>query len=281
MTEAQAFLNGEYLPLSECRISPLDRGFIFGDGIYELLPVYKSKAFLLRQHLARLERSLREIRIQNPYTWQEWESLVHSLIEKSSDTDLAVYIQVSRGVAPRDHVFPANNSPTVFAMANTMPIVPEQQLQHGINLITVDDERWQRCDIKVTSLLANILAKQDAAQASAVDAIMIRDGNALEGSASNLFIVRQGVVYTHPKDNLILPGVTRDFILQLLDELNIKYIQQEIPKEWLFDSDEVWITSSTKEVLSVTSIDEKKISDGKPGRLWNKTYALYQQHKSS
>ena len=280
MTEVQAFLNGEYMPLAECRISPLDRGFVFGDGIYELLPVYKRKEFRLAQHLQRLERSMREIRILNPYSLQEWENLVQVLIEKSSFADLAVYIQVSRGVAPRDHIFPANISPTVFAMANPLPMLPKQQLQNGVSLITADDQRWQRCDIKVTSLLANLLAKQDAAEASAVEAIMIRDGNALEGSASNLFIVRNGIVYTHPKDNLILPGITRDFVLELLDELGVECIQQAIPKDWLYTSDEVWITSSTKEILAVTCIDGEMVSDGKPGEQWKKTYALYQQHKN-
>jgi len=280
MTEVQAFLNGEYMPLAECRISPLDRGFVFGDGIYELLPVYKRKAFRLEQHLQRLERSLQEIRIQTPYALQEWESLIHSLIEKSSDADLAIYIQVSRGTAPRDHIFPAKSSPTVFAMANPLPAVSEQQLQTGVSVITANDQRWQRCDIKVTSLLANILAKQDAAQASAVEAIMVREGNALEGAASNLFVVRNGVVFTHPKDNLILPGITRDFILELLSELNIEYREQVIPKDWLFTADEVWITSSTKEVLAVSSIDGKIVSDGKPGELWKKTYDLYQKHKA-
>lgn len=279
MTEVPAFLNGEYMSLADCQISPLDRGFIFGDGIYELLPVYKHKAFRLEEHLERLERSMREIRIQNPYSMHEWENLIHSLIEKSFTPDVAIYIQVSRGVAPRDHVFPATDAPTVFAMANPLTVVPAQQLQNGVSLITADDQRWQRCDIKVTSLLANILAKQDAAQVSAVEAIMIRDGNALEGAASNLFIVRNDTVFTHPKDNLILPGITRDFILELLEELNIEYKQQAIPKEWLFSSDEVWITSSTKEVLAVSSIDEQMVADGKPGKLWQRTYDLYQQRK--
>lgn len=267
------------MPLEACRISPLDRGFIFGDGIYELLPVYKNKTFYLQQHLARLQRSIGEIRISNPYSKSEWETIIETLIQQSSGEDLAIYIQVTRGIAPRDHVFPVGTNATVFAMANPLAAAPEDQLQQGVTLITAQDIRWQRCDIKVISLLANILAKQDAMQASAIEAIMVRDGFALEGAASNLFVVRNGEVFTHPKDNLILPGITRDFVLELLDELDVKYKEQAIPKEWLYTSDELWITSSTKEVLSATKIDQHVVGDGMPGKVWGKTHALYQQRK--
>ena len=267
------------MPLEACRISPLDRGFIFGDGIYELLPVYKKQAFYLQQHLTRLERSIGEIRINNPYTRSEWETIVENLIQQSSGEDLAIYIQVTRGIAPRDHVFPEGTDATVFAMANPLASIPEDQLQNGVALITAEDIRWQRCDIKVISLLANILAKQDALQASAVEAIMVRNGYALEGAASSLFVVRDGVVFTHPKDNLILPGITRDLILELLDELGVTYIEQTIPKEWLYSSDELWITSSAKEVLPATKIDNRVVGSGMPGEIWGKTYALYQQRK--
>ena len=279
MTQIQAFLNGEYMPLEACWISPLDRGFIFGDGIYELLPVYKNKAFYLAQHLARLERSIGEIRIQNPYAKSAWKTIVDTLIQQSSGQDLAIYIQVTRGIAPRDHVFPKVTGATVFAMANPLAAIPKDQLQKGVALITAKDIRWQRCDIKVISLLANILAKQDASQASAVEAIMVRDGFALEGAASNLFVVRDGVVFTHPKDNLILPGITRDFVLELLEELGISYKEQAIPKEWLYSSDELWITSSVKEVLAATKIDNQVVGNGVPGEIWKKTRALYQQRK--
>lgn len=279
MSSIPAFLNGEYLPLEECRVSVMDRGFIFGDGIYELLPVYKSKPFYLAQHLARLQRSMAEIRIDCPFGELEWKTLINKLIEQSEHDDLAIYIQVTRGIAPRDHVFPKASQATVFAMANPLPVNSIEHLQQGVELITSEDIRWQRCDIKVISLLANILAKQEAAQVSAVEAIMVRDGYALEGAASNLFVVRDGTVYTHPKDNLILPGVTRDFVLELLDELKIECKQQRIPKDWLYSSDELWITSSTKEVLAATKIDQKMVANGKPGRLWRKTYDLYQQRK--
>jgi len=279
MNSVPAFLNGEYKPLEECQVSVLDRGFIFGDGIYELLPIYNNKPFYLQQHMQRLQRSMAEINIDSPYSIQEWQAIIDELIRQSEQDDLAIYIQVTRGVAPRDHVFPQASQATVFAMANPLPVVPEEYLKNGVELITSEDIRWQRCDIKVISLLANILAKQDAVQASAVEAIMVRDGNALEGAASNLFVVRDDVVYTHPKDNLILPGITRDFIIELLEELTIECKQQAIPKEWLYSADEVWMASSTKEVLAVTKIDKKIISNGKPGAYWHKTFDLYQQRK--
>ena len=279
MTNTPAFLNGEYLPLEECRVSVLDRGFIFGDGIYELITVYNKKAFYLQQHLERLERSMAETKVPNPFAKSEWLTLINNLIQQAEHDDLAIYIQVTRGVAPRDHIFPKSTQATVFAMANPLPKVSNEYLENGVELITSEDIRWKRCDIKVISLLANILAKQEAAEADAVEAVLIRDGFALEGSASNLFVVREGVVYTHPKDNLILPGITRDFVLQLLDELNVAYKEQAIPKGWLYSADELWITSSTKEVLAATKIDEKIVGDGKPGEFWRKTHALYQQRK--
>jgi D-alanine transaminase len=279
VSNVPAFLNGEYLPLEECHVSVLDRGFIFGDGVYELITVYKNQAFYLAQHLERLERSMAEIKVLSPYDRNEWLDLINNLIQQAENDDLAIYIQVTRGIAPRDHVFPQATQATVFAMANPLPKISSEHLENGVELITSEDIRWQRCDIKVISLLANILAKQEAAEADAVEAILIRDGYALEGSASNLFVVRDGVVYTHPKDNLILPGITRDFILELLSELKIECKQQAIPKDWLYSADELWITSSTKEVLAATRIDQKIVADGKPGELWHKTHSLYQQRK--
>ena len=267
------------MPLDECCISPLDRGFIFGDGIYELLPVYNSKPFYMPQHLARLERSIAEIRINNPYQLSDWETIIKTLIKRSNENNLAIYIQVTRGIAPRDHVFPEATEATVFAMASPLPALTENQLQNGVSLISVEDIRWQRCDIKVTSLLANVLARQDAHLQSAAEAIMVRDEHVLEGAASSLFLVRKNCVYTHPKDNLILPGITRDFILELLEEIDIEYKEQAVPKEWLYTSDEAWITSSTKEVLAATKIDDQIIGNGQPGPMWKRVYSLYQQRK--
>ncbi len=281
MESSPAFLNGEYLPLDECRVSVLDRGFIFGDGIYELITVYKNNAFYLAQHLERLQRSMDEVKITSPYSDDEWEILVNNLVQQSEHDDLAIYIQVTRGIAPRDHFFPNSTQATVFAMANPLPLVSSKYLKNGVELITTNDIRWQRCDIKTISLLANVLAKDEAAEASATEAIMVRDGYALEGSASNLFLVRDDVVYTHPKDNLILPGITRDFVLELLNELGLEFKEQFIPKDWLYSADELWVASSTKEVLAATKIDGKVVADGRPGKHWRQTYDLYQQRKMS
>ena len=279
MAQVPAFLNDAYMSLEACRISPLDRGFIFGDGVYELIPVYGRKAFCLQQHLVRLARSIEQVRMHNPYTQSQWEDMVENLIQQAISPDLAVYIQVTRGVATRDHGFPESTSPTVFAMANPLMEIPNEQLQKGVALVTVDDIRWQRCDIKVVDLLPNILAKQDALQAGAAEAIMVRDGFALEGSSSNLFVIRKGEVYTHPKDNLILPGITREIILELLGALGLKFHEQAIPENWLYLADELWITSSAREILAATTIDHHTVGDGVPGKLWKDVYALYQQRK--
>lgn len=279
MIQVPAYLNGEYMPLEACRISPLDRGFVFGDAVYELIPVYASSAFYMQQHLARLARSLGQVRIQDPYTRAQWEAIVENLVRQSESADLAVYIQVTRGVAKRDHPFPENAAPTVFAMANPLASIADEVLQNGVALITVKDVRWKRCDIKVTGLIANILAKQEATQASASEAILVRDGFALEGSASNLFVVREGIVHTHPKDNLILPGITRDFVLELLTELGLEFREQAIPEEWLYSADEIWVTSSAREVLAATKIDQHVVGKGVPGELWRDVYALYQKRK--
>lgn len=280
MSQVQAFLDGKFKSLEACHISPLDRGFIFGDGIYELIPVYNNKAFYLQNHITRLNRSMSEILIDNPYSNTEWENIVDMLIQQSQVDDLAVYIQVTRGIAPRDHAFPEKVNPTVFAMANPLATVSKNILQQGVSLTTAKDIRWQRCDIKVITLLPNILARQDAARSSAIEAILIRDGFALEGSASNLLVVRDGVVYTHPKDNLILPGITRDVVLGLLKELGIAYEEKEIPKEWLYSSEEIWITSSTKEILPATRVDQHTVGNGMPGEIWEKIYLSYQQLKT-
>ena len=205
-----AYLNGEYLPLEECKVSVLDRGFIFGDAIYELIPVYHFKPFYLQAHLARLARSLNQIKISNPHTDDVWGEIISSLIKQSELTQLSVYLQVTRGVAKRDHAFPANISPTVFAMTNAWPAANPDMYEKGLTVVTAQDTRWDRCDIKATSLLANVMKKQQAVESNADEAILIRDGYALEGSATNVFVVKDGRVMTAPKNNLILPGITRD-----------------------------------------------------------------------
>ena len=273
-----AYLNGEYLPIEECKISVLDRGFIFGDAIYELIPVYNSKPFYLEAHLKRLARSLDQTKMCNPHANNEWKQIISSLVEHSGLTKLSVYLQVTRGVAKRDHAFPENTSPTVFGMSNPWPAVNPDMYKKGLAVVTVQDMRWDRCDIKVTSLLANVMKKQQAVDSNADEAILIRDGYVLEGSATNVFIVKDGAVMTAPKNNLILPGITRDAVVELLNENNIPLLEQAPTQQQLEQADEVWITSSTKECAPVTKVDGKSVGTGIPGELWQKVFSLFQEH---
>ena len=274
-----AYLNGDFLPIEECKVSVLDRGFIFGDAIYELIPVYNKKPFYLQSHLNRLKRSLDQVQIKNPNNDASWLELINRLIEHSGLDKLSVYIQVTRGVAPRDHAFPTNVTPTVFAMTNPWPPIDDDMYVKGLTAVTVPDMRWDRCDIKVTSLLANVLKKQEAVTGAAQEAILIRDGYVLEGSATNVFVVKDGKVNTAPKNNMILPGITRDVVVDLLHENNIPLEEEAVTKEQLYEADEVWITSSTKECVPVTTIDANPVGDGQPGVLWKKVFNYFQQIK--
>ena len=274
-----AYLNGDYLPIEECKVSVLDRGFIFGDAIYELIPVYQSKPFCLEAHLARLARSLDQTKISNPYTNEVWTQVINNLINESGLTHLSVYLQVTRGVAKRDHAFPSNTAPTVFAMTNAWPEMNSDMHEKGLSVVTVDDMRWDRCDIKATSLMANIMKKQQAVESDADEAVLIRDGYVLEGSSTNVFIVKGNQVLTAPKNNLILPGITRDVVVELLNDNNIALLEQAPTKQQLEQADEVWITSSTKECAPVTTVDGSPVGNGKPGELWRKVHSLYQERK--
>ena len=274
-----AYLNGKYLPLDECQVSVLDRGFIFGDAIYELIPVYAKQPFYLASHLKRLYRSMSQIDIANPYDDAAWALIIDTLIEKSDMNDLYVYIQVTRGVAPRDHAFPTNTPATVFAMIGAWPKQDAKFYSEGLTAITVEDMRWGRCDIKVTSLLANVMKKQQAVEHSAHEAIFIRDGFVLEGSATNVFVVKDGQVLTAPTDHMILPGISRDVVVQLLNENNIPLKETAATEEQLNNADEVWITSSTKECMPVTTLNGQPVGNGQPGELWQKVYDLFQVAK--
>ncbi len=276
---SQAYLNGEYLPLEECKVSVLDRGFIFGDAIYELIPVYNAKPFCLEAHLERLARSLDQTMISNPHANEEWQHIINSLIEQSGLTQLSVYLQVTRGVAKRDHAFPVNISPTVFGMTSAWPSANSNMYEKGLAVVTAEDIRWGRCDIKVTSLLANVMKKQQAVESNADEAILVRDGYVLEGAATNVFVVKDGQVMTAPKNNLILPGITRDVVVELLTDNNISLVEQAATAQQLTQADEVWITSSTKECAPVTTINGKPVGTGHPGNLWQKVYRLYQERK--
>ena len=259
----------------------LDRGFIFGDGVYELVPVYSRVAFRLDEHLARLERSLGEAKIRNPYSRQRWREIIYQLVDAQPFEDQGVYFQVTRGVAKRDHAFPRDIQPTVFMMANPLVNPPRAQVDAGGAAVSAQDNRWLRCDIKSISLLGNVLARQISAEAGAAETILFRDGKLTEASASNVFIVRRGVIVSPPKSSLILPGITYDVVTELARANGMALEFREVPEAEVRSADEIWVTSSSKEVLAIVSLDGRKVGDGKPGPQFRRMYELYQEFKRS
>jgi D-alanine transaminase len=273
------YLNGDFLPADQACIPVLDRGFIFGDGVYEVIPAYGGKLFRLSEHLQRLENSLAAVRIPNPLSGTQWQAMLTELVQRNGDGDLSLYLQITRGCAQRDHAMPAEPRPTVFAMCNPLHPVSTEIQQHGVAAITLDDIRWQRCHIKAISLLPNILLRQEALDQGAAEAILIRDGLATEGAASNLFIVKDGVLLTPPTGPLLLPGITRDLILELAQQHDIPCREAAIRRDDLTSADEIWLTSSTKEILPVTKLDAQAVANGEPGPLYRRMLTLYQDYK--
>jgi len=274
------YLNGEFMPLADARIPVLDRGFIFGDGVYEVIPVYGRKPLRLAEHLARMQNSLDAIRLKNPLTREDWTHLVGQIIERNPWDDQSVYVQVTRGVAPRDQAFPVNAVPTVFIMSNPMAKPSAEQREQGVGVITAEDFRWKRCDIKSVSLLANCLLRQLAADAGCVEAILLRDGYVTEASTSNVFVVKSGKIASPPKDQRILPGITLDLVLDLARAAKLPVEARPIAEGELREADEIWVSSSTKEVLPVTTLDGQPVGNGRPGPLYARMYQLYQEHKA-
>ena len=271
------YLNGEFLALQEARISPLDRGFLFGDSVYEVLPVFDGRMFRFREHFDRLARSLREIRMASPHSHEEWLVLLEQLIVRNGGRDMYLDVPVTRGTEfGRSHEFPANVRPTVFALASLLPVFTAEQLEKGLSAMTVEDFRWGRCDIKSTALLANVLMKQQAIDAGAQEALIVRDGEVLEGSSTSVFIVRDGVLVTPANSHRILPGTTRDTALELATGM-IPIEIRSIAVDELSSADEVWIASATRDVLPVTRIDGRPVGSGKPGPLWHKVSAAFGQ----
>ena len=276
------YLNGEYLPLEQARVPVLDRGFIFGDGVYEVIPVYGGRLFRLPQHLQRLHDSLAAIRIDNPLTDEQWQTLLETLVEKNragGDNDQSVYLQVTRGVARRDHGFPKDTRPTVFAMSSPLASADPQQMQAGVAAITLGDIRWRYCHIKTIALLPNVLLKQQALEKGAVEAILVRNGEVTEGSASNIFIVRDDVIRTPAKSERLLPGITRDLIVELARDNGLPCEEGVVREDELHAADEVWLSSSTREILPVTRLDERPVGDGRAGPLWRRMIGIYQDYK--
>jgi D-alanine transaminase len=273
------YLNGKFLPLDEAKISVLDRGFIYGDGVYELVPVYQRQPYRLRPHLIRLQHSLDGIRLANPHREAEWEAIIHNLIALQPFDDQGVYLQVTRGAAKRDHAFPPDAIPTVFLMSNPLPVLSREQIEGGVAVVTAADERWLRCDLKTISLLGNVLARQFAVDRGAVETVMFRDGHLTEASASNVLIVKGGTIFAPPKDNLILPGITYDAALELARQSGLPFAIRPVTKEDALSADEMWLSSSTKEVLAVSTLDGRPFASGKPGPVYRRMYALFQESK--
>ena len=273
------YLNGEFMPLQNARIPVLDRGFIFGDSVYEVIPVYSRHPFRLPEHLARLQRSLEAVRLEAPLAEPEWTRLVHQLIERNAPEDQAIYLQVTRGVAPRDHAFPADAAPTVFMMSNPLTTPSRKLVENGSRAITATDFRWLRCDIKVTSLLANCLLRQCSVDAGADEVVMFRDGYLTEGSSSNVFAVKGGLLLAPPKNHLVLPGITYDVVLELAAANKVPLEVREIAEDEVRGADELWLTSSSKEVLAITTLDRRPVGDGKPGPVFRVVYRAFQDFK--
>lgn len=274
------YLNGEFMPLAEARIPVLDRGFIFGDGVYEYIPVYSRKPFRMREHLGRLQASLDSIRLDNPHDEAGWSQRIHTLITAQDFDDQAIYIQLTRGVAPRDAAFPVNTAPTVFMMAN--PLVPPSATlkAEGVGAITAVDNRWMRCDIKSVSLLANVLLRQQSVDADCAETILLREGYLTEGSASNIFVIQAGVVLAPPTSNLMLSGITYDLVLELAAQHGLPYEVRQISEAEVRSADELWMTSSSKEVLPIVRLDGDPVGDGRPGPFAQRMDTLYQQYKA-
>lgn len=273
------FLNGKLLPIDEAKVSVLDRGFIFGDGVYELVPVYSRVPFRLDEHLARLERSLSETRIRNPYARAQWRDIVLKLVDAHAFEDQGVYFQVTRGVAKRDHAFPQDAEPTVFMMSNPLVNPPREKVEQGAAAVSAQDNRWLRCDIKSISLIGNCLLRELSAEAGAAETILFRDGKLTEASASNVFVVKGGTLLAPQKGHLILPGITYDVIVELARANALPLELREVSEAEVRAADEIWVTSSSKEVLAIVQLDGRPVGDGRPGPVFHRMYRLYQEFK--
>lgn len=275
-----AYLNGQYLPLTEAKIPVLDRGFIFGDGVYEVIPVYQGRPFRLPEHLNRLLHNLAAVKIPNPHTLSEWQHILEQLCRNSAQPEQKLYLQVSRGVAARDHAFP-DCQPTVFAMSNRLAPPDRLLTELGASAITRPDTRWGNCDIKSTSLMANVLFRQIGVEQGADEVILIKDDLLTEASTSNVFLAKDGNLKTPPDSNFLLPGITRNLVLELAEQGQIPVQRVEITSQQLREADELMISSSTRELLPLTRLDGKPVGAGVPGPLWRRLYALYQEAKTA
>jgi D-alanine transaminase len=274
-----AWFNGKFMPLADVRVSPLDRGFLFGDAVYEVIPVFAGEPFLLTPHLDRLERSLREVRIRNPHDRAGWTGLIRDLVQRNGGGNVAVYLQVSRGAdVSRDHFFPGEHvAPTVFGMVT--PLSQPQADSQGIQAITRPDRRWGRCDIKSTALLANVLARQEAREAGAGEVILVRDGQLTEGSASSVIIVEGEVLVRRPAGPDVLPGTTTDAVFLVARQCGLTCRDEPIPVERLRRADEIWIAAATRSIAPVTMLDGRPVGSGRPGPVWQQVATAFDASK--
>jgi len=257
------YLNGQFLPIEEARISPLDRGFLFADGAYELIPVYSRHPFRLAEHLARMGRTLDGIRLANPMALDAWRTAIERLIAAAPYEDQSVYLQVTRGAdEKREHAFPAQVAPTVFMLVSPLVGPLAEQRRNGVACITVLDNRWLRCDLKTLALLPNVLLRQQAIDAGCAEAILLRDGYLTEGATANVFVCKDGVMLAPQKDHRLLGGVTYDVVLELAARHGMPHQVREIDETELRAADEIWLTSSTREVLPVTTLDGRPVGHG-------------------
>ncbi|MFW2371998.1 MAG: D-amino acid aminotransferase [Gammaproteobacteria bacterium] len=281
MYDPVVYLNGDYLHISQAKVSVLDRGFLFGDGVYEVIPAYGGHMLRLDEHLRRLQNSLDGIRLHNPLPEPQWREIFQHLLDDSTSEDQYVYLHISRGVADtRNHLFPHKVKPTVFVMVSPLLPLAKEKLATGIAAITLDDIRWHACHIKATALLANTLLKQQADDEGAAEAILIRNGYATEGAASNLFIVKQGILKTPPVSPLLLPGITRDLVLELAQTHGIATEQVNVSEQDLKTADEIWLTSSTREIMPVVQLNGESVANGQAGPIWSKMIDIYQAYKA-
>lgn len=281
MSLQTVYLNGEWLPLGEARVPVLDRGFMLGDGVYELIPVYQRKPFRLDEHLVRLQHSLDGIRLANPLSDAQWREVIEQVVATHEADDQSVYLQVTRGAAARDHAFPANTPPTVLVMSNPMSRPDPAQFEHGVCAVSTEDIRWRRCDLKTLNLLPNVLAKQKAVDAGCVECIMFRDGVLSEGAASNIFAVKNGVILAPLKDYRVLPGITYDVVLELAQANAMPCEIRDIGEAEVRGADELWLTSSSREIQAIVELDGRPVGNGKPGPVYRRMYALFQDSKAN
>jgi D-alanine transaminase len=272
------YLNGEFLPLGNAKISVLDRGFIYGDGVYEVVPVYGRRPFRMPQHLARLSRTLAGVGLADPHAGR-WEPLIAELIGRQPFEDQAVYLQVTRGVAKRDHAFPQGVEPTVFMMSNPLVLPTREQVERGVAVVTAEDNRWLRCDLKTTSLIGNVLMRQYAVEHDAIETVMFRNGLLTEASASNVLVVRDGTLVAPPRDNLILPRIKYDATLEIAQAIGMPLDVRAVTRDETLSADEMWLSSSSKEVVAVTRVDGAAFAGGMPGPVFRRMYEAFQARK--